>query len=227
MQKTSIAILGLGSRSTAFYLEELNRIYNLKKGGYSTCPFLLMNVDFDSINSLLPTPSIELANVLQNYINQIQKLDTTHILIPNITLHESIDMINVSKTVIHPIHLSILKIKENNWSKVVLFGSLHSMQANYIRSYFEAENIEVIIPEQNDMTTIDEVRRAVYNGIENETLIDNYHEIIDKYTQHHPVILGCTELSIIKPKLINHNLLDMANVQIEHVVALQISKSTD
>ena len=97
------------------------------------------------------------------------------------------------------------------------------MQANYLRSHFEAENIEVITPEQNDMTTIDEVRRAVYNGKESKSLIQTYHETIDKYTQHHPVILGCTELSIIKPKQKVTNLIDMVSLQIEEAVCLELT----
>ena len=51
MKKNTLSILGLGSRSTLFYLAELNTLYLQKKGGYSTCPFTLLNTNFDEINS--------------------------------------------------------------------------------------------------------------------------------------------------------------------------------
>ena len=97
MNKTTLGILGLGSRTTAYYITELNRLYNLYKGGYSSCPFLLWNTNFDTINSLLPNPSKELDSATQQCINEIEKLDIDFILVPNITLHETIDRLRVKK----------------------------------------------------------------------------------------------------------------------------------
>ena len=91
MSKTQLAILGLGSRSTLYYLEQLNKVYNTKNGGYSTCPFFLLNTDFDTINPLLPNTSVQLDAILQSYLYQIEALDVAELLIPNITLHETID----------------------------------------------------------------------------------------------------------------------------------------
>jgi aspartate racemase len=47
-------ILGLGSRSTLFYIEQLNKGYNKKHGDYSTFPFKMLNVDFQLYNTYLP-----------------------------------------------------------------------------------------------------------------------------------------------------------------------------
>ena len=74
MIKTKLAILGLGSRTTSFYLKHLNNIYNEKKGGFSTCPFLLLNADFNTINSLLPYVSEDLDTAVSQYTNQINSL---------------------------------------------------------------------------------------------------------------------------------------------------------
>ena len=49
-----LGILGLGSRSTIFYMEQLNKIHQAVHGGYSTCPFMLINSDFNGINPFLP-----------------------------------------------------------------------------------------------------------------------------------------------------------------------------
>lgn len=217
MQKMKLAILGLGSRSTLFYISELNRLYNQEKGDYSTCPFLLLNADFNSINSLLPNASKQLDDAVSNYTSEIEKLNAQHVLIPNITLHETIDRLKIAKNILHPIHLSIKKIKENNWNKVVIFGSYFSMNASYIKNQFSDNRIEVLLPTQEDMLFIDEVRKHIYNETESVTLIEKYHQLINAYSVHHPVILSCTELSILKPKG-NKNVLDMADLQIEEAI---------
>ncbi|AOW16646.1 hypothetical protein LPB03_03820 [Polaribacter vadi] len=217
MVKTKLAILGLGSRSTSFYLKRLNNIYNKKNGGYSTCPFLLLNANFDVINSLLPAVSEKLDAAVSYYINQIKNLNIDYLLIPNITLHETIDRLNISQNILHPVHLSIAKIKENRWEKVVLFGSLFSMKSDYIKNQFKENGIEVLLPNEKDMVFIDEIRKRIYNESETDDLVKKYHSIIQKYTEINPVILSCTELSILKPTD-NKMLLDMAEIQMETAV---------
>jgi aspartate racemase len=219
MDTISLAVLGLGSRATSFYLSELNNVYNAKKGGFSSCPLLLLNTDFDTINSLLPNTSTALDLVVKQYTNELEKLQIEHLLIPNITLHETIDRLKINQNLVHPISLSIKKIKEKNWKKVVLFGSLFSMNSAYIQGQFKENGIEVMIPSKQDMVFIDSIRKHIYNNTETAELITKYQAIINKYSEKQPVILACTELSILKPKG-NKNVIDMADVQIEEAVKL-------
>jgi aspartate racemase len=212
----TLGILGLGSQTTAFYLKELNRVFNENKGGYSTCPFLLFNTNFDAINSLLPYVSDDLDKAVQACISEIENTDIEHLIIPNITLHETIDRIKYKNTILHPVDICISKIKENKWSQVVLFGSLHTMQSNYIRTKFSPNNIEILLPSEEDRLFIDKVRIAVYSDTQTEELLNRYHLTIEKYAAINPIILACTELSIFKP--INKNLLDMAQLQIVEAV---------
>ena len=216
MYSTKLGVLGLGSQTTAFYLKELNKAFNRLKGGYSTCPFILFNTNFDAINSLLPNVSEELDHIVRAYISEIEKTDVEYLLIPNITLHETIDRLKVKKSILHPVSICISKLKENKWDKIVLFGSLHTMQSNYIRNCFSENDIEVLLPSEEDMQFIDTVRKAVYAETQTEELIKKYHLITDKYSVNHPVLLACTELSIFNPN--TKNVLDMAQLQIEEAV---------
>jgi aspartate racemase len=217
MEKIKFGVLGLGSRSTLFFIKELNRHYNQKTGGYSTCPFLLLNTNFDTINSLLPNTSQELDNLIQKRLNELEQMDIIHMLIPNITLHETIDRLVIEKSVIHPIHLAVSKIKQHNWHKIVLFGSLYTMKSDYISSIFNTNGIEIELPTQKDMLLIDEVRKQIYANKETDELITKFHLLIKKYTEKNPVVLACTELSIFNP-INNNDLLDMAQVQIVEAV---------
>ncbi|GAA4233185.1 aspartate/glutamate racemase family protein [Postechiella marina] len=225
MEKVALSILGLGSRTTSFYLSELNELYNKKHGNYSTCPLLLLNANFNTINSLLPKPSKALNKVTQNYLTTIGKLGAKHILVPNITLHETIDGLEGNIGILHPVLLTIDRLKENNWSKIVLFGSIYSMKSNYINTYLSSTGIEVVLPTETDMVFIDHVRKEAYAGTESKTLIKNYHLLIKKYSGNYPVVLACTELSILKPLSVE-NLVDMAQLQMEQAIKVISVKKT-
>ncbi|WP_159023704.1 aspartate/glutamate racemase family protein [Formosa sp. L2A11] len=217
MEKVQLGVLGLGSRTTSYYLSELNALYNNKKGGYSTCPLLLYNVDFNSINALLPNASSELDLVTQDYLKRMDAFQCQNIIIPNITLHETVDRLKINANILHPIHLTIAKLKVLKCTKIVLFGSLFSMQSKYITSHFKSHGIEVVLPSESDMNFIDTVRIQVYNQTETTEVIKKYHLLINKYSAKYPVVLGCTELSILKP-LNTKDLIDMAQLQIEAAV---------
>lgn len=218
MDKRTLGVLGLGSRTTLFYVRELNRLYKLEKGGDRTCPFILLNTDFDAINSLLPNTSAKLDGITHHYVQELEKMDINHLLIPNITLHETIDRLAMNKKIIHPLHSALSILKRNNDSKIVLFGSLHSMKSSYIHSFFELHNIETILPSQEDMLRIDEVRKLVYSETETEEIIAAYHLLLEKYSQVNPVVLACTELSLVLPKKKNIRILDMARIQIAEAI---------
>jgi len=91
--KITLGILGLGSKSTLYYIDELNRIYNEFNGGFSTFPFKMLNADFDEINQLLPIYSEELDRIVTHYLVELTQMNVKHVLVPNITLHETIDII--------------------------------------------------------------------------------------------------------------------------------------
>lgn len=218
MNDTTLGILGLGSETTAFYIRRLNQIYNIEKGGYSTCPYLLLNADFDKINPLLPYTSAALERVVQGYLSAMEELPIEHILVPNITLHETIDRLQTSKTIIHPVRLTLAEIKKNQWDNVVLLGSAYTMQSAYMASLFEAENIKVLSPSAADCQFIDMLRKQIYAKTENAALIAKYHSLVAKYSKGFPLVLACTELSIYNPRQGSMSVLDMVDIQLQQAV---------
>lgn len=217
MKIQSLGILGLGSRSTLFYIKELNRLYHIKKEGYSTCPFKLLNTNFDSINNLLPQTSTKLEVIMRNHLVELQHLKVDAILVPNITLHETIDKIAVRARIIHPVALTITKLKEKEIDKVVVLGSLYTMENNYLKGIFKKEGITVLLPSREDRLTIDAVRKHIYEETESEELLKKYHDIIEKYSTNYGLVLACTELSI-GFNATNNNVFDMSRIQIATAV---------
>ena len=101
--KTTVGLLGLGSRSTVFYLEKLNALYQELNKGYSTFPCVVLNIDFNSINPYLPNKTSDLLHNLKPVIKDLERLAMGHLVVPNITLHETLERITMRTKIIHPV----------------------------------------------------------------------------------------------------------------------------
>ncbi|MCK0131151.1 hypothetical protein MWU59_06495 [Flavobacteriaceae bacterium F08102] len=212
-----LGLLGLGARSTLFYIHELNAMYNQQKGGYSTCPFVMVNTDFNEINPYLPNQFDQLEASLSNILTRFEELGVEQLLIPNITLHETIDRLAPRINIIHPIHLAIEHFRESEQDQAVCFGSSYTMTAPYVQGYFSGAGITVLAPEECDKTTIDNFRKKVYFGQESMRDIEEFQHLVAQYASQTNVLIACTELSLFVPKGIQQ-VCDMAELQIEKAV---------
>ena len=211
-----LAILGLGSQSTLFYISELNRRYQEEVGGFGTCPFVMVNSNFNSINNLLPNVSKDLDTIVASYIDQLIKHEAEHILIPNITLHQTIDRLTIPKHIIHPLQLCVDKLTEQGVSHVTLFGTKYTMHSDYIHSFFNQRGITVEVPEKDVFDFIESFRNKVYEQSASPEQIEEYQALLTKYSKLNPVLLACTELSIHNNEL--HNVFDMVMIQVNEAV---------
>ncbi|PWI31367.1 hypothetical protein DI383_01470 [Flavobacteriaceae bacterium LYZ1037] len=213
----TLGILGLGNRSTLFYINTLNVEFNNIENTDSTYPFILLNTDFNTINPYLPNNFKKLIPSLSRYIHQIEKLPISHLLIPNITLHETLDKLSISIPILHPLELSIAKLKENNANRVVIFGSKYTMTSTYISNFFSSEGIEAISPTKDDIDFIDRLRQKIYSNSETLTDLDMYNSLLESYNKKASVLIACTEISIIKNSI---PVLDMVKLQINAALKL-------
>lgn len=210
----SKGILGLGEVSTKYYLEQIHQKYKDRNEKLSTCPFLLYQIDFQVINPFLPNQFSVLIPKIEVILNKISELGIRHLLVPNITLHETLDQIDLPLKIYNPLKLAVEKLQQNLISKICIFGTLYTMNSIYLRDYFKFNNIEITSPSENDQKIIDNFRIAVYNGTVTDNQILKYRNILDKYAQNDGVLIACTELSFYSGQN-NSSCFDMADLQIE------------
>ncbi|MFB9057925.1 aspartate/glutamate racemase family protein [Mariniflexile ostreae] len=214
-----IGILGLGSRSTLFYLEELNKKYHKERGGYHTFPCMVYNVDFHKINSHLPNQFETLLPELEQHLNACFKFDIDTCIIPNITLHETYDLGNFDYPIIHPISLALSALKHHKAQKVTIFGSKYTMESVYVKSKLEAMGVAVNAPALNDINTLDSLRQSLYKAEASESHLKLFKVLLERYCKTSTVLIACTELSIINSKLRSSaRVLDLAQLQIENAL---------
>lgn len=210
----SKGVLGLGEASTAYYLNQIHQKFNECNEVFSTCPLLLYQVDFQEINPFLPDQFEELIPRVIEYLNKISKLGISKLLVPNITLHETLDQITHSIELCHPVQLTIEHLIKNRISEFVIFGTLYSMNSEYIKRNFSEAGIIIIPAESEDQLWIDDFRKKVYKKESTEDDIAAFQKLIKKYMQQKPVVIACTELSIHCLKK-EADCIDMADLQIE------------
>ena len=206
-------ILGLGNASTLFYLNAINTSFQKRNGGYSTCPFILYQVDFDEINPYLPHKFQILIPKVQKYFAEIKKIGIKTVLIPNITLHETADQIETDIHIIHAIDLTLKKLQQRKISRIVLFGTVFTMNSAYMRRKFAEKHIQLIPMSFEHKLVVDNFRKKVYDRKETTHDVLEFQNLSYLYSQQEIVVLACTELSI--HNIENENIFDMVQIQID------------
>lgn len=206
-------VLGLGKVSTLYYLSEIQRKHQLTQEEFSTCEMILYQIDFQEINLYLPDQFEKLIPKMANYFNKLSNLNIKKLLIPNITLHETLDQMQLPVEICHPVDLTLNYLKENSIAKIYLFGTLYTMNAGYLKKKFQDFNIEFLILSPEDQTFIDQFRKDVYDEEQTTENISHFQNLIQVYAEKSPVIIACTELSVFSLKN-NPHCIDMADLQI-------------
>ncbi len=213
--QVQIGILGLGSRSTCYYITLLNQYYNEIKGGYSTCPFILYNSDFDKINPYLPNQFESLKQELSKSIERIKSLNIGTLLIPNITLHETFDKLNSNIPITHPVKLAIEAIINSGQKNVYLFGSKYTMESEYISVSLKKSGINILNLDNDTVAFIDNFRQSVYKGIESPNDTKKFIVLQKQLSKTAPVVMACTELSVFAEE----ETIDMVRLQVKTALA--------
>lgn len=207
-------VLGLGKESTLYYLNLIQEKHKSFFGNDATCPLILYQVDFEEVNPFLPNQFSVLMPVVENYLRQIEKMGITRLLIPNITLHETLDQINFQGFVCHPVTLTLQYLEENKISQACIFGTSYTMNSDYMKKKFSDKDIKLLSPTNNDQIWIDDFRKEVYERKPSSDRILAFQMLIRKYAVENPVIIGCTELSLFSFKN-DASCIDMADLQVE------------
>ncbi|MEZ4804211.1 MAG: hypothetical protein R2852_01630 [Bacteroidia bacterium] len=215
---TRLGLLGLGARSTEYYFNKLNKLYNLKNGGYSTFPMLLLNTNFNELNNLLPKPNDDLLIALRRFLQEFEKFEIDKVILPNITLHESLDILIDNQEThlkfIHPIELCISQLMQNGITQIMLFATRYTSNSVYFEEKFVKHGIELMRPTESEILFLDKFRKKVFASMELKEDIMTYNSLIGKYHLEFPIVVACSELSIVTKSNLT-NVFDLAEIQIQ------------
>ena len=213
-----VGVLGLGSNTTLHFIKRLNEVYQEKHGGYSTCPFVLLNSNFDTINPFLPNNFTILLPVIQMNLNKLREMGCREIVVPNMTIHEAIDKLDVEwqSSIIHPFKLLHSAMQKSTKKKALILGTRYTMQHEYLRSFLQG--LEFIELSDLKLSKIDAIRKSVYEfGPSNQLRTELMECIQSELDSTTALIVACTELSL----LVKHSddCIDILELQIQATVS--------
>jgi aspartate racemase len=225
MKKIGI-IGGIGPASTVEYYKRIIDGYKKITKDENYPPLFINSINMtEMLDCLVNNDYDKLINLLINEINKLEMIGSDYIAIASNTPHCVIDELIKKSTV--PI-ISIVEetckyAKNNNLKKILLTGTIFTMERDFYKKSFDKYNIECIAPNDDDKKIIQNI---IFPNLENGIIIEEdkvvFKDLCNKIIKDKNIdgiVLGCTEL----PLMINENdfeisVLDTMEIHIKSIL---------
>ena len=201
--KTIGLIGGMSWESTVTYYKIINETVKEKLGGLHSAKCILYSVDFQEIEECQANGNWEKSGeILGEAAYNLEKAGADFIVICTNTMHKVVNQIKekISIPILHIAEMTAEKILEKGLKNIALLGTKYTMEQDFYKSKLIEKGINVIIPDKNDIETINEV---IYDelclGTINSDSKKKFLEIVDKLRSKgaEGIILGCTEIGLL------------------------------
>ena len=201
--KTIGLIGGMSWESTATYYKIMGETVKEKLGGLHSAKCILYSVDFQEIEECQANGNWEKSGeILGEAAYNLEKAGADFIVICTNTMHKVVNQIKerISIPILHIAKMTAEKILEKGLKNIALLGTKYTMEQDFYKSKLIEKGINVIIPDKNDIETINEV---IYDelclGSINFNSKKKFLEIVDKLRSKgaEGIILGCTEIGLL------------------------------
>lgn len=227
--KTIGLIGGMSWESTVTYYKIINETVKEKLGRLHSAKCILYSVDFQEIEECQANGNWEKSGeILGEAAYNLEKAGADFIVICTNTMHKVVNQIKekISVPILHIAEMTAEKILEKGIKNIALLGTKYTMEQDFYKSKLIEKGINVIIPDKNDIETINEV---IYDelclGSINFNSKKKFLEIVDKLRSKgaEGIILGCTEIGLlIKNKDTDVPLFDTAIIHAEQAAMYSI-----
>lgn len=227
--KTIGLIGGMSWESTVTYYKIINETVKEKLGRLHSAKCILYSVDFQEIEECQANGNWEKSGeILGEAAYNLEKVGADFIVICTNTMHKVVNQIKekISVPILHIAEMTAEKILEKRLKNIALLGTKYTMEQDFYKSKLIEKGINVIIPDKNDIETINEV---IYDelclGTINFNSKKKFLEIVDKLRSKgaEGIILGCTEIGLlIKNEDTDVPLFDTAIIHAEQAAMYSI-----
>ena len=227
--KTIGLIGGMSWESTVTYYKIINETVKEKLGGLHSAKCILYSIDFQEIEECQANGNWEKSGeILGEAANNLEKAGADFIVICTNTMHKVINQTKekISIPILHIAEMTAEKILEKGLKNIALLGTKYTMEQDFYKSKLIEKEINVIIPDKNDIEIINKV---IYDelclGTINSNSKKKFLEIVDKLRSKgaEGIILGCTEIGLlIKNEDTDVPLFDTAVIHAEEAAIYSI-----
>ena len=227
--KTIGLIGGMSWESTVTYYKIINETVKEKLGRLHSAKCILYSVDLQEIEECQTNGNWEKSGeILGEAAYNLEKAGVDFIVICTNTMHKVVNQVKekISVPILHIAEMTAEKILEKGLKNIALLGTKYTMEQDFYKSKLIEKGINVIIPDKNDIETINEV---IYDelclGTINFNSKKKFLEIVDKLRSKgaEGIILGCTEIGLlIKNEDTDVPLFDTAIIHAEQAAMYSI-----
>lgn len=224
MRKIGI-IGGMSPESTAIYYLEINRLVNRARGGNTSAPLILDNMEFEQIVQCQKNGDWQQAGeILAQSAQKLQQAGAQAIVLATNTMHKVADSIQTAIDVpfLHILDGVAQSIHAQNKQCVGLLGTRFTMQDIFYKQGLEQRGIRTIVPDDDEQA---EIHRIIFEELCVGKILpssrDFYLQTIEKLAEQgaEAVILGCTEIGLlIQQDKTDLTLLDTTQIHVAMAV---------
>ena len=194
---------GMSWESTIPYYKIINEEVNAKMGGLHSPNIILYSLDLYEIEKNQSNNNFEkVAEIITKAAEILENSKCDYILICSNTIHKMYNKIQkqIKVPIIHIADATAEELIKENIKKVLLIGTKYTMKEDFIKKILIEKGIEIIVPEENDITIINNIIfKELCLGNFNQNSKNNIINIINKSKSLGctGVVLGCTELGLL------------------------------
>lgn len=220
--KTIGLLGGLSYQSTLTYYQIINERINKALLHSHSAKMIMVSFDFEEIELHQHRNDWEtLEKLLSDQAIVLEQAGAHLLAIASNTMHH-VDYAIQQRCTIPLVHIAqetAKKIAEADCKKVLLLGTKFTMHSKMYPLYLERYNIECIVPNQDEQELIHDI---IYNELIVTQPTPQSKETVENIIKNHPevdgVILGCTELPLLKVDCGNLILFDTTIIHCEAIV---------
>ena len=194
---------GMSWPSTIDYYRTLNELAQSARGGHHSANILLRSIDYHAIKSAYSGHWEQVPGLLEVEVRAFASLGADCLVLCNNTLHEALDQLlpglNLALPVIHIARETGAEAVRLGMQRVLLLGTLHTMEHHYYRSVLEGFGLEVQIPDPAERTRIQSIQNELARGNVLPRDREWFDGMLARYRQLDAAVLACTELPLLFP----------------------------
>jgi aspartate racemase len=201
--KTIGLIGGMSWESSLEYYRLINEEVKSRLGGLHSAKCIMYSVDFQEIEHYQSRGDWESAGkALCRVAHLLEKADANFIVICTNTMHKVVNYIqeNINIPILHIADATADRILESKINKVGLLGTRYTMEQDFYKSRIEANGIQVIVPDKEDIEVVNNViYKELCLGKIEESSKEYYKKVIERLVAGgaEGIILGCTEIGLL------------------------------
>ncbi|GAB3055575.1 aspartate/glutamate racemase family protein [Salinicoccus sesuvii] len=198
---------GMSWESSVEYYRLINEEVRHRLGGLHSAKCLLYSVDFEEIERCQALGEWQQAgHILADAAESLEQGGADFIVICTNTMHKVIDEIEsrVGIPVLHIADATATQINSHGVTSVGLLGTRYTMEQDFYKQRLISSGIDVVIPEEAERATINEVIfEELCMGKIEQASREYYKQVIENLIEAgaEGIILGCTEIGLlVKPE---------------------------